>query len=214
VDEREALRARGRGESKMFNVAYMTYASEFFSWYAGSVDADTYFCPERHGTYFGGFYMKDMPAMGKRDFDISTRVTGDSGQGFLATLSDTQRTAISGIIELQRKPLAEIIQVRRAISVELRKYLQRQQPDKSRVLALGRRYGELDGELSWLYATAFAKVAKTLTSEQRQGLARLRNLEGYTSAPYYIYSEARQDAPSLTSTDTLFFPPAAAGGKP
>ena len=68
-----------RGTDKLVNVAYMTYASEFFSWYAGSITADTYFCPERHGTYFGGFYMKDMPAMGKRDYDISTSITGDSG---------------------------------------------------------------------------------------------------------------------------------------
>ncbi len=27
------------------NVAVMTYASEMYSWYAGSVEADTYFCP-------------------------------------------------------------------------------------------------------------------------------------------------------------------------
>ena len=25
------------------------------SWYAGSVTADVYFCPERQGTYFGSF---------------------------------------------------------------------------------------------------------------------------------------------------------------
>ena len=80
-----------RGTEKLVNVAYMTYASEFFSWYAGSVEADTYFCPERHGTYFGGFYMKDMPAMGKRDFDISTSVTGDSGAAFLEALTPEQR---------------------------------------------------------------------------------------------------------------------------
>jgi hypothetical protein len=72
-----------KGTDKMVNVAYMTYASELFSWYAGSVEADTYFCPERHGTYFGGFYMKDMPAMGKRDFNISTSLTGDSGVVYL-----------------------------------------------------------------------------------------------------------------------------------
>ena len=28
------------------------------------VDADVYFCPERHGTYYGSFYMKDAPAVG------------------------------------------------------------------------------------------------------------------------------------------------------
>ena len=31
------------------NVAVMTYASEIYSWYAGSVTSDVYFCPERHG---------------------------------------------------------------------------------------------------------------------------------------------------------------------
>jgi hypothetical protein len=38
-------------------VAVMTYAGDLFSWYAGSVDADVYFCPERHGTYYGSFYL-------------------------------------------------------------------------------------------------------------------------------------------------------------
>jgi hypothetical protein len=61
------------------DVLYLTYASEFFSWYAGTEDADVYFCPERHGTYFGGFYMKDYPAMGKKDYFIPTALTGDSG---------------------------------------------------------------------------------------------------------------------------------------
>ena len=41
----------------------MTYAGDIYSWYAGSVEADVYFCPERHGTYFGSFYLKDTPVM-------------------------------------------------------------------------------------------------------------------------------------------------------
>lgn len=204
ADEREALREQGRGQSKMFNVAYMTYASEFFSWYAGSVDADTYFCPERHGTYFGGFYMKDMPAMGKRDFNISTSVTGDNGAAFLETLSENQRSLVTGIIGNQRKQLQEIIEVRRAISTELREFLAGGQADKAKVIALGRRYGELDGDVSWQYATAFAGVARTLTREQRQTLAKLRNLPGYTSAPYYMYSQPMQEPPNLPNTDLFF----------
>lgn len=159
MDEREALNRPNPSTSRFFTVAYMTYASEFFSWYAGSVVADTYFCPERHGTYFGGFYMKDMPAMGKRNYDISTSVTGDSGENFLKLLTPEQRGTITAIIERQRKPLAEIIEVRQAISQELRKFLAGGQPDKQKVLALGRRYGELDDELSWIYATAFATVS-------------------------------------------------------
>ncbi len=68
LDERDQLKAAGRGKAPLFNVAYMTYASEFFSWTAGSVEADTYFCPERHGTYFGGFYMKDNAGHGQTRF--------------------------------------------------------------------------------------------------------------------------------------------------
>jgi len=177
-----------RGTEKLVNVAYMTYASEFFSWYAGSVEADVYFCPERHGTYFGGFYMKDMPAMGKRDFDISTSVTGDSGKTFLEILDEGQRKNITAIPDLQRKCCREIIDVRRAISTELRKFLKGGQADKEKVVALGRRYGELDGEMSYQYAVAFAKASKTLTADQRKALVKLRNLDGYTSAPAYIES--------------------------
>ncbi|MBM4017017.1 MAG: periplasmic heavy metal sensor [Planctomycetes bacterium] len=201
-----------RGAERLVNVAYMTYASEFFSWYAGSVEADTYFCPERHGTYFGGFYMKDMPAMGKRDYDISTSATGDLGRAFLDALTPEQRSCVTAIIPRQRKALAEIVEVRRAISTELRRFLKGETPDKAKVLALGRRYGELDGEVSHAYAAAFAAVNKTLSAEQRQLFAKLRNLEGYKSAPAYIYSQPVEQAPALPDTDHFFFPPRAAKG--
>ena len=49
----EQIRERMRGLPQGTAVAVMTYAGDLFSWYAGSVDADVYFCPERHGTYFG-----------------------------------------------------------------------------------------------------------------------------------------------------------------
>ncbi len=196
-----------RGSEKMVNVTYMTYASELFSWYAGSVDADVYFCPERHGTYFGGFYMKDMPAMGKRDFNISTSVTGDSGRDFIATLTPDQQRFVLTIPDQQRKALKEAADVRRSISVELRKFLTGGQADKAKVVALGRRYGELDGEMSYIYATAFASVNRTLTSDQREKLLKLRNLDGYTSAPAYLYSDALRGEVTMPSTDHFFFAP-------
>ncbi len=214
LDEREALKRPNPGSSTFFPVAYMTYASEFFSWYAGSVEADTYFCPERHGTYFGSFYMKDMPAMGKRNYDISTSVTGDSGEGFLELLTSEQRGNITSITDHQRKLLAETVEVRRAISVELRKFLTASKADKSKVLSLGRRYGELDGEMSWIYATAFAKVGRTLTSDQRAACVKLRNLDGYRSAPAYLYSNPLQKMPVLPSSDFLFSAPTQASSAP
>ena len=193
-----------RGTEKMVNVAYMTFGSEFFSWYAGSVTADVYFCPERHGTYFGGFYMKDMPAMGKKDFDISTSVTGDSGKEFLNTLTDAQRQEILAIPGLQRKALTEIMQVRKAISEELRLFLAGKTPDKGKLMTLGTRYGELDGEMSYYYASAFARVKKNLTNEQKAKLMKLRNLAGYTSAPAYLYSAALKELPPMPDKDAFF----------
>ncbi len=203
-----------RGTEKLVNVAYMTCASEFFSWYAGSADAGTYFCPERHGTYFGGFYMKDMPAMGKRDYNISTSLTGDSGRDFLNILTADQRSNITDILGLQRKSLQEIARVRRAIVQELREFLTGGQADRSKVVSLGRRYGELDGELSYYYAEAFARVNRGLSQQQHGELEELRGLEGYISAPAYIYSEPVREEILLPDTDHFFFPPAqAAGGR-
>ena len=94
----------------------MTYASEIFSWYAGNVEADVYFCPERHATYFGSFYMKDIPAMGNANFSISTSLTGDSGEQFLGALDDTQRKEIEGLVENQRQDLSDIVSTRRSIA--------------------------------------------------------------------------------------------------
>ena len=214
LDERDALKRPNPTTSRFFTVAYMTYASEFFSWYGGSVKADTYFCPERHGTYFGSFYMKDMPAMNKRNYDISTSVTGDSGESFINLLTPNQRANITTIPDRQSKLLAETVEVRRAMSVELRKFLTGSQAAKARVLALGRRYGALDGEMSWIYATAFAKVGRTLTPEQRAACVKLRNLDGYKSAPAYLYSNPLSKLPALPSSDFLFSAPTQASVAP
>jgi hypothetical protein len=192
-----------RGTEKLVNVAYMTYASEFFSWYAGSVDTDVYFCPERHGTYFGGFYVKDIPAMGKRNYDISTSLTGDSGEDFLNVLTEKQRKNITAITDLQSKVLQEIIEVRREIALELRKFLKGGQANKEKVLALGRRYGELDGEMSYYYASAFAKVYKTLTVEQKEKLTRMRTNNASDSKGPFLYSSPI-NMPKIENTDFFF----------
>ena len=170
-----------RSMSHEVNVAVMTYASEMFAWYAGSLEADTYFCPERHGMYFGGFGMKTAPAMGKQNYSISTSLTGDSGEAFLAALTDAQRKLITDLVDLQRQDLAEIVKTRRAIATELRRFQKGESADKDKVLSLSKRYGELDGEMSYLYATAFAKVGKTLTAQQKEKLAKMRTIQPFGS---------------------------------
>ncbi len=192
-----------RSMSHEVNVAVMTYASEMFAWYAGSIDADTYFCPERHGMYFGGFGMKTAPAMGKQDYSISTSLTGDSGEAFLNALTDAQRKLITDLPDLQRKDLAEIVTTRRAISTELRRFQKGDTADQDKVLALSKRYGELDGEMSFLYASAFAKVGKTLTTEQKSKLAGMRATNPADPKGPFLYS-APISMPTIENTDFLF----------
>jgi hypothetical protein len=105
------------------HVLVMTYASEMFGWYAGDVEADTYFCPERQGDYFGGFYIKDAPAMGNAGYTIDESVTGDKGAAFLAALNNDQRSTITSIVNTQRAAINSIVETRRAIATELRKSL-------------------------------------------------------------------------------------------
>ncbi len=172
------------------HVAVMTYASEMFSWYAGHLEADVYFCPERHGTYFGSFFMKDIPAMGNDSYSISTSLTGDSGEAFLALLNESQRANVTGLVEQQRADLQEIVRVRREIAGLLRGFQKQDRVDEDRVMALSRRYGELDGEISYFYAKAFAEVAASLTPEQKEALMKLRNLDPkYTPTGAFLYSE-------------------------
>ena len=192
-----------RSMSHEVNVAMMTYASEMFSWYAGGLEADTYFCPERHGMYFGGFGMKTAPAMGKQNYSISTSLTGDSGEAFLATLTDAQCKLITDLVDLQRQDLAEIVRIRRAIATELRLFPKGEYTDKDKVLSLSRRYGELDGEMSYLYAKAFADVGKTLTAQQKEKLARMRTSNPSGPKGPFLYSTPI-NMPRIENTDFLF----------
>lgn len=192
-----------RSYSHEEHVAVMTYASEMFSWYAGSVEADTYFCPERHGMYFGAFYMKDIPAMGNSDYSISTQITGDSGEAFLEILNDSQRELVTSLVNIQRKPLQEIVATRRAISEKLRQAMTSKSIDKATVLALSEKYGELDGEIAYYYATHFAGVYKTLSNKQKEQLMALRNLDGFTCNGAFLYSRSI-GMPEIMDTDFLF----------
>jgi len=203
-----------RSLSHTAHVAVMTYASEMFSWYAGNVEADVYFCPERHATYFGSFYMKDIPAMGNANFSISTSLTGDSGEAFLAALTESQRALVTGLVDQQRADLEEIVKARRAIATELRRFMNEASVDKDKVMALSKRYGELDGEISCFYATAFAHVAKTLTPEQKATLLKLRNLDAkFNCTGAYLYSRAIP-MPEVPNTDFLFAATGAAKSAP
>jgi hypothetical protein len=217
------------------SVAVMTYASDLFSWYAGSVEADVYFCPERHGTYYGSFYIKDAPAIGHEGYSINEQLTAtagaalcDSSKGYV---TPEQADMISSLVELQRgnlyaSPAANIIDLRTQIAILLRSLITSTVSSdavKEQVLALSRTYGDLDGENNYHYATVFAKVYQTLSDQQKSKLMELRKsimsgvyadgtpFDYSVSTTSYLYSSTITDrsliAPYVDHTDYLFFEP-------
>ena len=177
-------------------VLVMTYAGDIFSWYAGSVDADVYFCPERRGTYYGGFYMKDAPAICHEGYAISTTLTAEAGAVLLG-LDDANQAALglapyyitkaqadqmAGLAVTQKNNLyaatTSIVSVRTQISSLLRTLLLTGTDAtavRTQVLALSGTYGELDGENNYNYAKVFASVYQSLTDTQKTALTALRN---------------------------------------
>lgn len=204
------------------HVALMTLAGQLYSWYAGDVTADTYFCPERHGTYFGSFYMKDIPAMVSQqagtDVTINENLTGQYGDLLLATLDEQQRATIDDLLTEQEPIMEELVAIREAIATQLR--LLRDDPEAPRadveaaVLELSARYGEFDGQLVARYATAFDQVYETLTDDQLATLWAYREDAAYlglTEDPCslsegdlaYLYSETIE-MPAVADTSQFF----------
>jgi Spy/CpxP family protein refolding chaperone len=202
VEEPAALKGLSRDEKE----AVMTYSGDMFSWYAGSIEADVYFCPERQGTYFGSFYLKDAPAVGNPGYSIDTTITGNLGAALLSKLDATQAALITGLVDAQRPYLTQIVDTRRSVSTELRKFLAGGTADEAGVDSLMAKYGELDGKIIYGLATAFAKVGQALTSEQKTQLQALRTqLLGDLSLPGGAYLFSTPIAmPTIPDTDFLF----------
>jgi hypothetical protein len=189
--------------------ALMTYAGDMYSWYAGSVEADVYFCPERQGTYFGSFYLKDTPVMSTGG-SIDPNLTATAGITFLLTLTPTQAALVTSLVDIQKPALYEIVDRRRDISTQLRRFIAGESVSSTTVLSQAERYGELDGEIVYNIATNLAKVNQTLTSAQMADLAALRKKMlgdfDLIPEPYaYRYSD-RIPMPTITNTDFLFLP--------
>ena len=195
-----------RGLDREVKVAVMTYAADMLSWYAGSVDADVYFCPERHGAYFGSFYLKDIPAMSNSSYAIPTNMTGDMGERMLNLLNATQAQQITELVEIQKPALQGIVDTREAIAMELRKFKEGNSADRDAVLKQMEQYGQLDGEIIYNLAVRFTAVGQSLSDEQKSQLIALRKeMLGDLMYPSgaYLYSQAIP-MPAIPNTDFLF----------
>jgi len=212
----------------------MTYASDIFTWYEGSLYADVYFCPERHGTYYGGFYIKDAPAVGVSGYNISESLTNTAGSALIdpaeGYVTQAQATPVANLVNVQRNNLyagdTNIVATRTQVATLLRSLMVSTASSSdvhAQVLALSGTYGDLDGEDNYYYATTFAQLNGTLSSNQQAQLAALRQslLSGtyadgtpfnFTVATTpYLYSDPITDrsvlTPYLSGSDALFVEP-------
>ncbi len=197
-------------------VLVSTYATQLFAWYLGSVEGDTYFCPERHGTYFGSFYMKDIPPLIAREaVTIDTNLTADMGQAFLDALDETQASLITGLVDIQRTDLNNIVLQRQKTAEKLRLFMNGTPVSKDDVIALVRQYGAYEGAMMYHYATNFAAVGNSLSGTQAETLMALRtgyyeNFPDYQENPSvydcsgaWLYA-SKIDMPVIENTDFLF----------
>jgi hypothetical protein len=190
--------------SQDVNVAVMTYASEMYAWYAGSSDADVYFCPERQGTYFGSFYLKDWPAMGNPNYTINEQLTANAGQNFLNILTQDQSNLISGIVGLQKESLLSIVSTRKNVSAELRKFLNGEKADSTAIQTMSETYGTYDGEIIYLYAKYFSQVYQSLSQQQKDLLLTMANDLGYIAPEGAFLYSSSIPMPGIENTDFLF----------
>lgn len=186
-------------------IAVMTFAGDLYSWYAGSVTADVYFCPERQGTYFGSFYMKDAKAVGNPGYSIGTNITADMGKAFIQALTPDQAKLITGLVDEERPDLTGIVDVRTQVSTQLRQFIAGQTPSQDAVLGLMSRYGDLDGSIVYDLAANFAKVGQTLTADQKTQLMALRVQTVGSLEPQAAFLYANPiPYPTVQNTDFLF----------
>lgn len=188
------------------NVWVMSNASEFFSWYLKNTEADVYFCPERHGTYFGGFFMKDAPAVGNRGYAIDTELTANKGAYFLENiLTEKQAKPIKDLYPKVKPTLDKIVEARTKISQELRKSIAGKTPDKDKILQLSAQYGTLDAEYNFAVVNQFLDLYKTLSQKQKDELQQLRNLPNFPDKPDKVFFYSKEmDGVEIPNTDSFF----------
>ena len=208
--------------AKYPNQMMRTYAGEMLAWYLGNVASDVYFCSERQGTYFGSFFLKDIKAMNNPSYTIDSNMTANMGDAFLAALTATQKAQVTGLVVEQKTDLTSLMAKRNEISTMLRNSLKSGGTvDKATVINLARQYGELDGDISWLYATRFTAVGTSLTGSQKTTLTALRKTataEAGGSPDYdtlcgngFLYSAPLKSLPTVIDTDFMFGVCGAAG---
>ncbi len=187
------------------HVALMTYASELFSWYIGDLKKDTYFTPERTASYFGAYWTKAAPmkAVRTNNYQISIKLTSEGGATFLQNLNKQQKSQITNLLQDQKLFLMEMVELREKIASEIRKSFSGEKADEAKIVSLSKKFGEMDGEIAYLYANAFSNVKNSLSRTQLNKSIQIRNISQYQCNGAFIYAEPSR-VPDVGNITSLF----------
>ena len=210
-----------------------TIAFDGLAFLTGSLGADSFLPPGKVADFWGLQYLRDNdPSEMGHNTDFLTKAANnalyiltDDQVEELVALAEGQVDAINlyaydRFVLMQafrrlleedlpegaggRNDLYEIVDTRGQVATELRRFMDGDSPERDAVLSLMERYGELDGEVVYNYASTFAEVGHSLSSNQEATLANLRADAG-VSEPVgaYLYSEPMV-MPDIADTDFLF----------
>ena len=187
------------------HVALMTYASELFSWYIGDVKKDIYFTPERTASYFGAYWTKAAPmkAVKRDNYKISITLTSNSGEQFLQLLNNNHSLKIRNLVQQQKPFLKQMVTAREDIAKQIRKIFNGEKNNLVKIVSLSRDFGELDGQIAYLYATTFSDIKNNISSSQLKKAVKLRNISQYKCRGAFIYAEP-SSIPKVDNLDLFF----------
>ena len=145
--------------------------------------------------------------MGNPDYTISSSLTGDMGEALFDILTPEQAQLVSGLVDIQRPYLEEIVSSREDVSIELRRFMSGESADQAAVLTLMEKYGQADGSIVYNFAVNFSQVNQMLSDAQKEQLMALRQQmlsdDFLYPAGAYLYSQPI-DMPDIPNTDFLF----------
>jgi len=190
-----------------------TIAFSALAFLTGDLGAGTFLPPGKVCDLFGFQYLRDIDAAGAgHNPKFLDRVAAN----VLRTLSESQRRELEALARRQAPEYERLGRMRLPLIEAFYRDLRGEVPegspglDRERVVGhLGELF-ELDGELSFLYATAFVEVGRSLTDEQRAACLELRGKDALESAPAYLFSQPLSAVPELDS-DRFFLERGRAG---
>ncbi|MFC0172935.1 hypothetical protein [Vibrio comitans] len=141
-------------------------ASRTLSWLTGSSSSNDYISVGRTANYFGFVALRVASGHSLSRSQIAKQT--------LSVLDSKQRSVLISLVEQQKAPFEQASNSRLAMNRALEALLVGEGVSKEEFIVLGQAYGENEAEIGELIAQTFGQIIQSLSSEQKQQLAAIR----------------------------------------